>query len=117
MKLFHNPRCSKSRIALKFFEDNNIEIEVILYQKVGLTIQDAQNIVKNFDDDFTNLLRKRLQNDINLAFSNQEKVDLLLKNVEHLQRPLLLTDEDCKIGRPLENFSTIQALSRYFSVE
>ena len=117
MKLFHNPRCSKSRIALKFFEENNIKIEVVIYQKEGLTVLDAQNIIKNFDEDFRDLLRNSPLNDINYELSEKEKVDLLLQHFEHLQRPLLLTDKDCKIGRPLENFSTIQALSRYFSMQ
>jgi len=117
MKLFHNPKCSKSRIALKFFEENNIEIDVVLYQKVGLTERDAQHIVKNFDDDFSHLLRKSSQHDIKPDLSEKEKIDLLIRFAEHLQRPLLLTDADCIIGRPLENFSTIETLSRYFSTE
>lgn len=117
MKLFHNPRCSKSRTALKFFEDNNIKIDVVMYQKEGLTERDAENIVNNFDDDFRHLLRNSPLSDIDYEISEKEKVDLLLKHVEHLQRPLLLTENECKIGRPLENFSTIQELSRYFSME
>jgi arsenate reductase len=117
MKLFHNPRCSKSRTALKFFEENNIKIDVVQYQKEGISKQDAQKIVNNFDDDFRHLLRNNPLEDIHSDITYAEKVELLLQHVEHLQRPLLLTEDDCQIGRPLENFSTIQELSRYFTLE
>jgi arsenate reductase len=117
MKLFHNPRCSKSRTALKFFEENNIRIDVVQYQKEGISKQDAQKIVNNFDDDFRHLLRNNPLEDIHSDITYAEKVELLLQHVEHLQRPLLLTEDDCQIGRPLENFSTIQELSRYFTLE
>jgi arsenate reductase len=117
MKLFHNPRCSKSRTALKFFEENNIRIDVVQYQKEGISKQDAQKIVNNFDDDFRHLLRNNPLEDNHSDITYAEKVELLLQHVEHLQRPLLLTEDDCQIGRPLENFSTIQELSRYFTLE
>ena len=33
MKIYHNPRCSKSRQTLKIIEDHGVEPEVIKYLK------------------------------------------------------------------------------------
>ena len=35
-KIFHNPRCSKSRQTLKLLEDKNCAIEIINYLKIDL---------------------------------------------------------------------------------
>ncbi|NCX34482.1 MAG: arsenate reductase (glutaredoxin), partial [Proteobacteria bacterium] len=37
-KIFHNPRCSKSRQTLKLLEDNNREIEIINYLEIDLDV-------------------------------------------------------------------------------
>ena len=37
-KIFHNPRCSKSRQTLKLLEDNNCEIEIINYLEIDLDV-------------------------------------------------------------------------------
>lgn len=116
MKLFHNPRCSKSRTAMQFLTNRDLEVEVVAYLEVGLSLDEAQLIVQNYKGEFSDLLRNSTHIETN-NISKQQKIQLLLEHFEHLQRPLLLTQNDCVIGRPIENFSQIKRLSRYFAVE
>ena len=38
MKLYHNPRCSKSRQALALLQEKNIEVDIKLYLKDGFIL-------------------------------------------------------------------------------
>ena len=46
-KLYHNPRCSKSRQAKTLLEENNIAFETILYLNTPLTEKELEYILNN----------------------------------------------------------------------
>ena len=45
-KIFHNPRCSKSRQALRILQDNNCEIEIFNYLEKDLDVSLIKDILK-----------------------------------------------------------------------
>ncbi|RUM66007.1 MAG: arsenate reductase (glutaredoxin), partial [Sulfurospirillum sp.] len=46
IQIWHNPRCSKSRAALKVLEENGIEPEVVKYLDVPHTKEEIKNLLK-----------------------------------------------------------------------
>ena len=58
MKIYHNPRCRKSRETLKILLDNNIEVDVVEYLKNPLTKKEIKNILKSLDISAKDLVRK-----------------------------------------------------------
>ena len=42
MKLYHNPRCSKSRQALQILQERNIDFEIIKYLEQGIDKNDLE---------------------------------------------------------------------------
>ena len=100
---------------MEFFANHDINIEIVTYLKNGLSIVEAEEILEKYEGDISDLLRNSSQLETNNLSKNQQ-ICLLLDNVEHLQRPILLTKLDCVIGRPLENFAQIHQLSTYFSL-
>jgi arsenate reductase len=116
MKLFHNPRCSKSRRAVEFFASHDINVEIVTYLKDGLSYEEAKEILEKYKGDFSDLLRNSSQLETN-NLSKEQQICLLLDHVEHLQRPILLTKVECVIGRPIENFAQVPQLSTYFSLK
>ena len=58
-KIFHNPRCSKSRLALSLLQKSQIEIEIIEYLKKPPSYQDILNILKMLNIKPIDLIRKR----------------------------------------------------------
>ncbi|HJM16387.1 MAG TPA: arsenate reductase, partial [Flavobacteriales bacterium] len=45
MKIYHNPRCSKSRQTLTLIQERGKEIEIIEYLKNPLTFEDLELIL------------------------------------------------------------------------
>jgi len=57
-KIFHNPRCSKSRQALQILQENNCDYEIFLYLDMELNIHLIEDILKKLDLSPRELVRK-----------------------------------------------------------
>ncbi|WP_440682186.1 ArsC/Spx/MgsR family protein [Cysteiniphilum halobium] len=112
-KLYHNPRCSKSRAALEFLTQNHYEIEVIEYLNTPLSQEDIlrilekltvakHEIIRRGDDDFKVLNISNVE-----KLSDDEIVKILLKTPKLMQRPILETETQAAIARPLEDMIVI----------
>ena len=104
MRLYHNPRCSKSRQALALLNERDIEFEVYLYLKLGIS-EDDIDLLTSLDG----IIRKNdLEKGSNIDFSDNEQVSKLLKTQPKLlQRPILVLGDKAVIGRPPENILTL----------
>ena len=97
MRLYHNPRCSKSRQAVALLEENGVEFETYLYLKQGVASEDMSML--------TNLEGIVRVNDLEQKadLENTEVVKKLLEeNPKLLQRPILISNGQAVIGRPPE---------------
>lgn len=105
-KYFHNPKCSKSRQGLVLLTDEKVNIEVVDYIKDSIHEQDARAIVTGFNGVKQELLRKKEATDAGVVISSEMTDDdiaqVLIKHPRILQRPILLTDKDARMGRPTE---------------
>lgn len=112
-KLYHNPRCSKSRAALAFLTQNNYDVEVIEYLNTPLSQADILRIlakltiakhmlIRSGDDAF-----KALNISDVGELSESEVAELLLKTPQLIQRPILETETQAAIARPLEDMIAI----------
>ena len=48
MKIYHNPRCSKSRQTLQLIKDAGAEVEIVEYLKNIPTAEEIKMILINF---------------------------------------------------------------------
>ena len=109
-KLYHNPRCSKSRQAKTLLENNNITFETILYLDTPLTENELETILNNLSTKPIFLVRTKEKNfkelNINLEnLTNKKFIAKLLANYPKLmERPLLVSSNKAIIGRPPEKF-------------
>ena len=58
MKLYHNPRCSKSREGLAILKDRNLDFEIVEYLKVPLNRKELSDIIKKLNIAPIDLVRK-----------------------------------------------------------
>ena len=58
MKIYHNPRCSKSRCAVDWLKENNIDFEVVEYLKNPLSKAELRQILTQLNIPASALLRK-----------------------------------------------------------
>lgn len=108
IKLYHNPRCSKSRNALDYLEKNSISFELIEYLKTPLSKDSIILLCKKLDVEPKSLIRKKesILNELNMNYetlTTNEAVALMAEHPSLIERPIVETEFKAAIGRPLEN--------------
>jgi len=111
MILYHNPRCGKSREALKLLNEKGIDPEIRAYLKEPLTQKELKEIVTLLGIEAKELVRtteaiyKEQYKGKDLTSSQWIKA--MTENPKLIQRPILVNGEKAAIGRPAENLLEI----------
>ena len=108
-KLYHNPRCSKSRATKKILEDRGIKSEVVEYLKETPTPSELGalcNLLKLEPQQIIRAKEKRFQElglSMNDPLSRDQWLKILSENPILLERPIFVKGDKAVIGRPPEN--------------
>ena len=99
MRLYHNPRCSKSRQAVALLTEAGVEFEDYRYLSEGIHIDDLDVL-----SSLTGIVRpKDVEGSMNLKELDHTEIKELLQNQPKcLERPVLVTNGKAAIGRPPE---------------
>ena len=107
MKIYHNPRCSKSRQTLKIIEDSGQEFEIVEYLKTPPTEEELQEILQDLNLPIEYLIRKSEEvyktEFKGKELSDEEWIKALIENPKMLERPIVVKDGQAILGRPPEN--------------
>ena len=104
MRLYHNPRCSKSRQAVALLNKRGVIFEEYRYLDQGVAEEDF-DLLLNLEG----IIRiKDIGSDTIVDLSKRSDVKKILKmNPRLLERPILIHDGSAVIGRPPENILTL----------
>ena len=115
--IYHNPRCSKSREALKLLSIKTDNYKIIKYLEVEINKRDLTKIIEQLKISSNNILRKNEKTYKNFKLSNtnltiNEIVNLILTYPILLQRPIIAKYQNNNllktlIGRPPEEILSI----------
>ncbi len=108
VKIFHNPRCSKSRQTLQLLQEKGIEAEVIEYLKTPPSAEELKQILQKLDMSPRELMRKKEADYKTSGMNNPELDDDaliqgMLEFPKLIERPIVLANDKAAIGRPPEN--------------
>ena len=107
MKIYHNPRCSKSRDTLKILLSKTNEITVINYLKNPMTFDELKNIIEKLSIQPIELIRKNesiwKENYKSKKLNNNEIIQIMLDKPKLMERPIVTNNKKAVIGRPPEN--------------
>lgn len=107
MKIYHNPRCRKSREGLKILEESNQKFEIIEYLKTPPPHNELKNIIDLLSIAPIELIRKNeaiwKEKYKNKSFTDTEIIDLMTENPKLIERPIVFTEDKAVIGRPPDN--------------
>ncbi len=106
--IYHNPRCSKSRITLNLLQSKNYDPEVIEYLKTPPSAETLRNILDALDMRPRDLIRtgESIYKSENLGNSDLTDEQLIEKMIEHpilIERPIVVNGDKAAIGRPPEH--------------
>ena len=107
-KIYHNPRCSKSRQTLSLLRENGIEPQVVEYLKTPLQKKELQMISNAVGLRPASFIRKNeneyKENGIAEYLDNDEKVfQYIVKYPKIMERPIVVSNGKGVIGRPPSN--------------
>ncbi|MGL6070454.1 arsenate reductase (glutaredoxin) [Craterilacuibacter sp.] len=112
IRLYHNPRCSKSREALQLLQDAGAEVEVIEYLKQVPSIEELEQLLSLLGMVPRELMRQREEeyealylDDI--ALEHAQLLAALHNNPCLIERPIAIKGERAVIGRPPEKVLTL----------
>lgn len=110
--VYHNPRCSKSRETIKLLEAQHVDFNTRLYLQEIPTISELKNLVILLGfQSVRELMRTKesIYKELRLAEVHDEAALLaaLHENPKLIERPIVVTDNAAKIGRPPESVLTL----------
>ena len=104
MKIYHNPRCRKSREALSILQKHNVQVEIVEYLKRKLTKQEIKKILKILNISALDLIRKEekvfKENYKNKKLTEEDCVNILFSYPILIQRPIVIKDNQGVLGSP-----------------
>ena len=112
IKIYHNPKCSKSRQALELLHSKNIEPEIILYLQNGLDFEEVKNILSLLKLTPRDIIRNKEpeykeQNLSDHSLSSNDLINRIVQTPKLLERPIVINGNKAVIGRPAENILNI----------
>lgn len=107
MRIYHNPRCRKSREALNYLNDCGYKVEIIKYLENKLTSKNISDLLKKINLSPEEIVRKNESlwktkfSKMNLK--ENELIDILSNNPALIERPIIEYKNSGVLARPIEN--------------
>ncbi|MBN2610945.1 MAG: hypothetical protein JXB00_05270 [Bacteroidales bacterium] len=106
LKIYHNPRCRKSREGLQYLNDKKLEFEVVDYLKDLFSKDDLKKILMKLNKKPEEIIRtqeeyyrKELKGK---KFTYEEWIEILAENPKLIQRPIVEGKYKAVIAQPPE---------------
>lgn len=107
MKIYHNPRCSKSRQTLDLIKEANIDVEIVEYLKEIPSKDELKDVLSKLGKRPVEILRKGeadyKENFKGKELSDDEWIDAMIAYPKLIERPIVVKDNKAVLGRPPEN--------------
>lgn len=107
VKIYHNPRCSKSRQTLQLIQEQGIEPEIIEYLKTPPSAQELADILKKLGMEPRELMRKseteyKANGLDDVSLDRQALIQGMVSHPILIERPIVIANDKAAIGRPPE---------------
>lgn len=106
-KIYHNPRCSKSRQTLELLRDRQIEPEIVEYLKTPPSAAELAQLLDLLGLEPRQLMRTKepeyKQNGLNdPSLGRDQLIAAMVAHPKLIERPIVVKDGKAAIGRPPE---------------
>jgi len=111
MKIYHNPRCRKSREGLAILKEMNQDFEIVEYLKNPPSFEELKELIKKLNIKPIELVRKNeaiwKENYKGKELTDDEIITAMTENPKLIERPIVITEHKAIVGRPPEIIRTI----------
>ena len=106
VKIWHNPKCSKSRNAAALLEEKGIDAEVVRYLDTPPSREEIVEVLKMLGISARELMRTKeaIYKELDLKNETDEEklIDAMAANPKLIERPIVIKNGKAAIGRPIE---------------
>jgi polyphosphate kinase len=111
MKIYHNPRCSKSREGLLYLEEKGYEFEVVNYVKDGISAREIKDFLNKSGLKVEDIIRTN-EELYKLQYKGKEMAEdewikILVENPRLIQRPLVIKGTHAVLARPADEIQKL----------
>lgn len=110
-KIFHNPRCKKSRAGLQYLESKNVDFEIINYIKEPVELSVLIDVFAKLNLKPSEMIRKQealYKSDFkNKTFTDEEWIRIFIQHPKLLNRPIVLSKHKAVWANPPENIDNL----------
>ncbi|NVK09020.1 MAG: arsenate reductase (glutaredoxin) [Tenacibaculum sp.] len=111
IKIYHNPRCSKSRQGLEILENSGKEFKTVKYLDTIPSEEELKEIINLLNISPIDLVRKNekiwKEEYKGKELSDAEIITAMVKNPKLIERPIVINGNKAVVGRPPENIKEI----------
>ncbi|MFP4471423.1 MAG: arsenate reductase (glutaredoxin) [Bacteroidales bacterium] len=111
MKIYHNPRCKKSRAGLEFLKEKGIDPEIVNYIKDGIGEEELKDLLIKLNKEPLEMIRT--QEDLykkqlkGKHFNRDEWIRIMSENPKLIRRPIVVKGYKAVVGDPPENINKL----------
>jgi arsenate reductase (glutaredoxin) len=107
VRIYHNPRCSKSRQTLELIESGGVKPDIVEYLKQAPNFDELDNILNMLGIEPRELMRRHekayQENNLEDAtLSRENLINAMIANPILIERPIVIKGKHAIIGRPPE---------------
>jgi len=107
LKIYHNPRCQKSRQTLALLREAGHEPEIVEYLKTPPSVEELKELLSQLGLSAEEIIRKKeaifKENYKGKTLSEAEWLTALHENPKLIERPIVTNGKRAVLGRPPEN--------------
>lgn len=105
IKIYHNPRCSKSRQTLQLLQEQQVDGEIVEYLKTPPSTAELAEVLRMLGLAPRELMRKGETEYKEIgaddpALSDAQLIDMMVAHPKLIERPIVIHDGKAVIGRP-----------------
>lgn len=111
IKIYHNPRCSKSREGLQLLQESGKDFQIVKYLDIPMKKEEIKNVLDLLEISAEELVRKNekvwKENYKGKELSEDEIITAMQEHPKLIERPIVVKDKKAVIGRPPEKIKDL----------
>jgi len=104
--IYHNPRCTKSRITLALMRERGIDPIIVEYLKSPPSESELTKILTKLGKSPKEIVRRKEAKEAGInpdTLSNKALINAMINNPIIIERPIVVKGAKAVLGRPPEN--------------
>lgn len=111
LKIYHNPRCGKSREGLEILEKSGKDFEMVKYLEDVPSEEELKSLIGYLNIAPIDLVRKNetvwKENYKGKELSDDQIIRAMVEHPKLMERPIVVKGDKAVIGRPPETIKTL----------